>query len=100
MSTLCSTGVVACVVRSISAAPLAETRSAMSMPAERTPAPAGHWPEPARPGSVSKVNSAIGTDASSSVFQSTRHQVSVAVSPMAARKMSAPLRAAGPSGYR
>ena len=45
MSTLCSTGVVACVVRSISAAPLPETSRAMSMPAERTPAPAGHCSE-------------------------------------------------------
>ena len=42
MSTVCSTGVDACVVRSISRAPAAETSSARSMPAERTPAPAGH----------------------------------------------------------
>ena len=41
MSTVCSTGVDACVVRSISRAPAAETSSARSMPAERTPAPAG-----------------------------------------------------------
>ena len=68
------------------------------MPAERTPAPAGHRSVVACPRSVSNVNSAIGTDGSSSVFQSTRHHVSVSVSPMATRKMSAPLRAAGPAG--
>ncbi len=98
ISTLCCTGVVTCVVRSINRAPLPETSRAMSIPAERTPAPNGHSADSAASRSVSKVNSAIGTEASSSVFQSTRHQVSVSVSPMAARKMSAPLRAAGPSG--
>ncbi|VBA40307.1 hypothetical protein LAUMK13_02992 [Mycobacterium innocens] len=68
------------------------------MPAERTPAPAGHSADAARPRSVSKVNSAIGTVASTSVFQSTRQQVWVSVRPIATRKMSAPLPAAGPSG--
>ena len=98
MSTLCCTGVVDWVVRSISTAPLPETSRAMSIPAERTPAPAGHRSGAARAGSVSRVNSAMGTDASSSVFQSIRHHVWVAVSPIATRKISAPLRAAGPSG--
>jgi hypothetical protein len=98
MSTVCSTGVDAWVVRSINRAPDADTISAMSIPAERTPAPAGHSSVVVVARSVSNVNSAMGTDGSSSVFQSTRHQVSVSVSPIAARKMSAPLRAAGPSG--
>ena len=98
MSTVCSTGVDACVVRSISRAPEAETSSARSMPVERTPAPAGHSSVVVVARSVSNVNSAMGTDGSSSVFQSTRHHVSVSVSPTATRKMSAPLRAAGPSG--
>ena len=62
------------------------------------PAPAGHDPAPATAGSTSIANMATGTDGLTSVFQSTRHHVSVAVSPTAARKMSAPLWAAGPSG--
>ena len=63
----------------------------------RPPPPASRrWRSGAR--SVSNVNSAMGTDGSSSVFQSTRHHVSVSVSPTATRKMSAPLRAAGPAG--
>ena len=98
MSTPCSTGVLTWVVRSISAAPLPDTSRAMSMPSERTPAPAGQSAAAVRAGSVSKVNSAMGTEASNSVFQSTRHHVWVSVSPMATRKTSAPLRAAGPSG--
>ena len=52
------------------------------MPAERTPAPAGHSSVVVVARSVSKVNSATGTDGSSSVFQSTRHHVSVSVSPI------------------
>lgn len=98
MSTLCCTGVVDRVLRSISVAPPPETSRAMSIPGERTPAPAGHCSGALRAGPVSKVNRAMGTDASTNVFQSIRHQVSVAVSPTATRKMSAPLRAAGPSG--
>jgi len=98
MSTMCSMGVDACVVRSISRAPAAETSSARSIPADRTPAPAGQSSVVVVARSVSKVNSAMGTDGSSRVFQSTRHQVSVSVSPTATRKMSAPLPAAGPAG--
>jgi hypothetical protein len=98
MSTVCSTGVVAWVARSISFAPAPETSSAKSIPAERTPAPAGQAAVPARSGPVSNVNTPIGTEASIRVFQSIRHQVWVSVSTMATRKMSAPLWAAGPSG--
>ncbi len=66
------------------------------MPADRTPAPGGHCSFAARSGPASKANKAIGTDGSSNVFQSMRHQVWVSVSPMATRKISAPLSAAGP----
>ena len=98
MSTVCSTGVDASDLRSISRARVSETSNAKSMPAERTPAPAGHAEVGACSRSVSNVNNAIGTDGSSSVFQSIRHHVWVSVSPTATRKMSAPLRPAGPRG--
>ena len=73
------------------------SRPASSSPGQRPPAPAGHSLTPV-PRSVSIVKSAMGIEGSSSVFQSTRHHVCVSVKPIAARKMSAPLRAAGPVG--
>ena len=53
------------------------TTSAMSVPGEWTPAPAGQLPllPVALLWSVSSANSAIGTVGSASVFQSTRHQL-------------------------
>ena len=106
MSTRCSTAVRVPVARSIHHAPTPEISNARSIPVERTPAFAGHSlfatavpsVSEAAPRSVSKVNKPIGTDLSNKVFQSMRHHVSVVVSPTATRKMSAPLRAAGPSG--
>ncbi|KUI39048.1 hypothetical protein AU194_17055 [Mycobacterium sp. GA-2829] len=98
MSTRCSTAVRVPVVRSMSQAPVPDTSSARSIPVERTPALAGHSLVPTAERSVLKVNRPTGTDLSFNVFQSIRHQVWVRVSPIATRKMSAPLRAAGPSG--
>ena len=64
------------------------------MPAEVMPAPSGQAATPvAGSSSVSSANVAIGTRGSTSVFQSMRHQVSEAVSPIPTRKRSAPLPA-------
>lgn len=99
MSTVWGTGSAVRADRSIHVAPAALISKATSIPADRTPAPAGHCVLAARPRPVSMANKPTGTEGSTNVFQSIRHQVSDSVSPTATRKMSAPLPAAGPSGY-
>ncbi len=70
------------------------------MPAERIPAFAGQSRPPVAVfASTSIAKAATGTETSTSVFQSTRHQVAVGSAPTAIRNRSAPFAAWFAAGY-